>query len=247
MIDVRIIPSLLIKNNRLVKGVKFCNHKDAGNPVTTCIALESQLADEICIIDLNAFEEKKSPNIKCLKDIVSKISTPITFGGHISNIDDVNKIITNGADKIILNYDESSNKLIDEVANAYGRQSIVIAIDLIKENDKWKIFNNKKIIDVDILKYILFISKKRIGEIKITFVSHEGTKVGFDYALINKIINLTKISIIFEGGLGTLEHINDAINHKAKGIALGTMIIFSDHNIFKIKQYLINKNQNVRV
>ncbi len=246
MIDIRIIPSLLIKNNRVVKGVKFSNHKDAGDPITTCLALESQLADEICIIDLDAYEQKRSPNIDYLKNIVSKISTPITYGGNITNIDEVRKIITNGADKVIINYDESSDDLINEIANKFGRQSITAAVDLIKENNSWKIFKNKKIINTDHHDYIKFISKKRIGEIKITFVSNEGMRTGFDLVQIKQISNLIKTPIIFEGGLGSLSQINEAINHGAKSIAIGTMIIFSDNNIFKIKQYLKNENQKIR-
>ena len=246
MIDIRIIPSLLIKNNRVVKGVKFSNHKDAGDPITTCLAFESQLADEICIVDLDAYEQKKSPNIDYLRNIVSKISTPITYGGNISNIDEVRKIITNGADKVIINYDKKSDDLINEIANKFGRQSITAAVDLVKENNKWKVFKNKKTIDTDHLEYIKLVSKRRIGEIKITFASNEGMRIGLDLSQVNQISNLIKKPIIFEGGLGSLSQINDAINHGAKSIAIGTMIIFADNNIFKIKQYLKNENQKVR-
>ena len=121
MSKIRIIPSLLIKNERLVKGIQFKNHKDAGDPITTCVALESQLADEICIIDLDAYEKKTNPDISLLKKIITKVSTPITFGGNISNIDDVKKIITNGADKVLINYDDDSDKLITSIADLFGR------------------------------------------------------------------------------------------------------------------------------
>ena len=143
MIDIRIIPSLLIKNNRVVKGVKFSNHKDAGDPITTCLALESQLADEICIIDLDAYEQKRSPNIDYLKNIVSKISTPITYGGNITNIDEV-KIITNGADKVI-NYDESSDDLINEIANKFVSINYR-SCGFDQRNNSWKIFKIKKLL-----------------------------------------------------------------------------------------------------
>ena len=92
MSKIRIIPSLLIRNKRLIKGIQFKNHKDAGDPITTCIAFESQLADEICIIDLDAYEKKIKPDTDLLKKIISKVSTPITFGGNVSSIIDVKKI-----------------------------------------------------------------------------------------------------------------------------------------------------------
>ena len=159
MSKIRIIPSLLIKNNRLVKGVQFQNHKDAGDPISTCVAFESQLADEICLIDLDAYEKIK-PNIALLKKIISKISTPITFGGNISNIDDVKKIINNGADKVLINYDTYSDQLINEIADLFGRQSITIAIDLIKKENEWNIYKNGKIVCSNVFKYINKVSKK---------------------------------------------------------------------------------------
>jgi len=247
MSKIRIIPSLLIKNNRLVKGIQFQNHKDAGDPVSTCVALESQLADEICIIDLDAYEKKIKPNITLLKKIISKISTPITFGGNISSIDDVKKIINNGADKVLINYDTYSDQLIDEIADLFGRQSITIAIDLIKKENEWNIYKNGKIVSSNISEYINKVSKKRIAEIKVTFVSNEGMKVGFEGEIIKKIKTENKIPIIFEGGLGSLDHIDQAINFGAEGIALGEMIIFMDNNIFKIKQFLKNAKKNVRI
>lgn len=247
MSNIRIIPSLLIKNNRLVKGIQFKNHKDAGDPVTTCVALESQLADEICIIDLDAYEKKISPDISLLKKIITKVSTPITFGGNISNINDVKKIITNGADKVLINYDAHSDQLITDIADLFGRQSITIAIDLINKNNKWHIYKHGQILTENIFNYIKNISEKRMGEIKITFVSNEGMKNGFEKKIIKEIKKDINIPIIFEGGLGSLDQIDEAINCGAEGIALGTMIIFIDNNIFKIKQYLLHEKKNVRI
>lgn len=246
MSKIRIIPSILIKNKRLVKGIQFNDHKDAGDPITTCVAFESQLADEICIVDLDAYEKKVKPDTDLLKKIISKVSSPITFGGNISSISDVKNIITNGADKVLINYDKDSDNLIEETANLFGRQSITIGVDLICKEDNWKIYKNGKILTSEIFEYINMISQKRIGEIKITFVSNEGKKNGFNEKMVKKIKNQNKIPIIFEGGLGNLDHIDQAINFGAEGIALGTMIIFMDNNIFKIKQYLRNKNQKVR-
>lgn len=247
MSKIRVIPSLLIKNERLVKGIQFKNHKDAGDPITTCVALESQLADEICIVDLDAYEKKISPDISLLKKIVTKVSTPITFGGNISNIDDVKKIITNGADKVLINYDTHSDKLITDIADLFGRQSITIAIDLINKKNNWHIHKHGQIINENIFSYIKKVSEKRIGEIKITFVSNEGMKNGFEKQIIQEIQKKINIPIIFEGGLGSLDQIDEAIRCGVEGIALGTMIIFMDNNIFKIKQFIVNAGHKIRV
>jgi len=247
MSKIRVIPSLLIKNERLVKGIQFKNHKDAGDPITTCVALESQLADEICIVDLDAYEKKISPDISLLKKIVTKVSTPITFGGNISNIDDVKKIITNGADKVLINYDTHSDQLITDIADLFGRQSITIAIDLINKKNNWHIHKHGQIINENIFSYIKKVSEKRIGEIKITFVSNEGMKNGFEKQIIQEIQKKINIPIIFEGGLGSLDQIDEAIKSGVEGIALGTMIIFMDNNIFKIKQFIVNAGHKIRV
>ena len=140
-----------------------------------------------------------------------------------------------------------SDQLITDIADLFGRQSITIAIDLINKNNKWHIHKHGQIINENIFSYIKKVSEKRIGEIKITFVSNEGMKNGLEKQIIQEIQKKINIPIIFEGGLGSLDQIDEAIKCGVEGIALGTMIIFMDNNIFKIKQFIVNAGHKIRV
>ena len=246
MENFRIIPSLLLKDQRLVKGKNFKNHVDSGDPVKTCVAYDSQLADEIILIDLNAFEKKIKPDFKLLEKIVSECNTPITFGGNISTLEDATNSIKSGADKILIN-SNLNRKFTDQISEIFGDQSIVGGLDLIVEkNEIFQLINGqKKHINIfDKLKELL---KLNLGEIKITFVDSEGTRKGFNHILASEIIALSDRSIIFEGGFSSLEDINLAFQNKINSIALGSIITFSDNNIFKIKQFLENMNYEMRL
>ena len=246
MQNFRIIPSLMFENERLVKGKQFNNHIDSGDPIKTCVAYDSQYADEICLIDLGAYKYKTKPNFELLKKIVSECNTPITFGGNVSSVDDAKNIINSGADKILIN-SNLSRRLTDEISSKFGAQSIVGGIDIYKENENYKVFQQKKILNIDPIKKIEEILKFNLGEIKITFVNNEGSKKGFDNKFSKKIINISDKPIIFEGGFSNLEDINLAFKEGIDSIALGTMVTFSDNNIFKIKQFLENKGHDMRL
>jgi imidazole glycerol-phosphate synthase subunit HisF len=246
---LRIIPSLLLSQGKLVKGVGFKNHRNAGSPASTIVALESQGADEISLIDIDSYinNKKKEPDFEILKKISETSSTPITFGGGITNLEIAKKVIRSGAEKIYLNRAIlNSRDLIQDIVKYFGGQAIVIGINLIKFKDSYKIYedlNNK----INLLNYISEIQNLGIGEIKINFVDREGKKEGLDLEFSEKILNHIRVSCIFEGGIGSLNQIEDAFNKKINAVALGTMITFNDYNIFKIKRYLFDKNYNVRL
>ncbi len=246
MKNFRIIPSLLIKDKRLVKGKNFKNHVDSGDPVKTCVAYDSQLADEIILIDLGAFEKKIKPDFEILDKVVSECNTPITFGGNISNLDDAICAIKAGADKVLINSNLNEN-LINQISEKFGNQSIVAGIDLILKDNKIFQFHNNQILEINIYDKISKILKLNIGELKITFVDKEGTKKGFNHNLAQEIIKITDKPVIFEGGFSTLEDINFAFKKNINSIALGSMITFSDNNIFKIKQFLENIDYDMRL
>ena len=246
MKNFRIIPSLLIKDKRLVKGKNFKNHIDSGDPVKTCVAYDSQLADEIILVDLGAFEKKTKPDFETLDKVVNECNTPLTFGGNISNLDDAICAIKAGADKVLINTNLSET-LINQISEKFGNQSIVAGIDLILKENKIFQFHNNQILEINIYDKISEILKLNIGELKITFVEKEGTKKGFNHNLAQEIIKITDKPIIFEGGFSTLKDIEEAFKRNINSIALGAMITFSDNNIFKIKQYLENLGYNMRL
>ena len=245
---IRIIPSLLLSKNKLVKGTRFKNHQLAGNPVSTIKAFESQKADEITLIDIDNYNQNKEnfvPDLYTLKEISKETSTPLTFGGGIQNLKIAKQIIENGAEKIFLNRSVLFNKLnIKEFVETFGGQAIVIGLNVIKINGKLKIYEKN---DEDLYKYIEKMQKLGVGEFKITFVENEGTKKGMDIKMCVELQKLISISSIFEGGVGNLDHIKDLASNKISSIAMGRILIFNDFNIIKIKTFLKNENFEVRI
>jgi cyclase len=245
---LRIIPSLLLSNKKLVKGTMFKNHKSAGNPITTTLAFENQGADEISIIDIDCYKKKDlEPDYNTLSKIAKFSTTPITFGGGVKNLNIAKKVIRAGAEKIYINRSILKNKgIITDLVKYFGGQAVVVGINLFKENNNYRIYEDIKN-EIDLEKYILQIQEMGIGEIKILFVDREGNKIGLDLECckyLNKIIN---VSCIFEGGIGSLDHLENAFDEGIKAISLGTMLIFCDYNIVKIKTHLLNKGYNVRL
>jgi len=245
---LRIIPSLLISNGKLVKGINFKNFKNAGSPVTTVAALDSQKADEIFIIDIDCYNKKKlEPDFELLEKIAEINSTPITFGGGIKNFIMAKKAFSSGADKIFLNsiiFDDE--KIIDKIALQYGNQAVVAGMNIINKNGKYFLMedNYNTINPID---YAKKLQKLGAGELKIIFVNLEGTKKGIDIDYSKKISDSVKIPCIFEGGIGDLDQLDLFFKSGLMSIGLGSLITFSDNNIVKIKHHLINKNFNVRV
>jgi cyclase len=245
--NIRIIPSLLLKNKRLVKGKVFKDFIDAGDPIKTCVAHDSQYCDEISIIDLDAYHNKVEPDYETLKLINKEINTPILFGGNINNIKIVEKLIKNGADKVLINSNLFSTNIALEVINNFGKQALVGGVDLFYKENKYYVYQNGKLLNINYLQYIKNVIELGVGEIKITFVKKEGTRKGFDIEEANKISKTSQVPIIFEGGIKNLQNILDAITNNVNAIAIGSLLIFSDNNIFKVKQFLDNRNIKVRL
>ena len=244
---IRIIPSLLLSEKKLVKGQNFSNYKNAGNPITTILALDSQKADEIFLIDLDAYKSRKNPDIETLKKISEILSTPLTFGGGVESVEVSKKILMNGADKVFINTAFISNKkLIEEIAYIFGSQAIVAGLNLITYKNSFIISedNSKKI---DPIVYIKELEDRGVGEIKITYVDIEGTRKGMEIEYSKKILAKARVPIIFEGGIGKLDDLKECCLNRINNIAIGSLITFSDYNIIKIKQYLSNENFEVRI
>ena len=243
---IRIIPSLLLSNKRLVKGINFKNHKDVGDPVGTCKSLNSQNSDEIMLCDLQSYNNKENDiDYETLNNISKSVMTPITVGGGIDTVGKAIRAFQNGADKVYLNSLLFSEKgIAKEISDIYGAQSIMGGINIVKINNKYRIYENN---DIDALKQFSLLQELQLGEIKINFVDLEGTRKGLDLVICKKFLDLSKKPIIFEGGIGNLNHFKDAISIGVEAISLGSLIFFSDYNIIKIKQFLYNNNFNVRI
>ena len=245
--NIRIIASVLLKNKRLVKGEMFSNYQDAGDAVKTCVAHDSQFCDEISIIDIDAYQKNIEPDLDVLKLITEEITSPLLFGGNIKSIDTVEKIIRIGADKVLINSNIFEKKLTNKIINLFGKQVLVGGIDLFFKDGEYRIYQKGKTLDLNYLNYIKRVIDQGVGELKITFVNLEGTRKGLDIETANKINNSTDVPIIFEGGIKNLKDLEMSYKSGINAIGIGSMFVFSDNNIFKVKQFLDNSGLEVRL
>ncbi len=241
----RIIASLLLDQNKLVKGKKFKDHKIVGFPKTYCKSLGSQKIDEILVCDLNSYKNPNNePDYPTLSEISSSTMTPLTFGGGLNNLQRIKKSFYNGADKVYLSsilYKDIS--IIKKSAKIFGSQSIVGGVNVVEKNHELFVLED---VNLNFYSWLKKIENEGVGEIKINFVEKEGTAEGLNLDHCKKILEKTNLPVIFEGGVGTLNQIKLSFESGVENIALGRMISFEDNNIFKIKQFLKNNQFRVR-
>lgn len=245
--NLRVIASILLQNKRLVKGKNFSNYLDAGDPVKTCIAHDSQFCDEISIIDLDAYKKNIEPDLETLKLITKETSSPILFGGNINNFKVVEKLIRYGADKILINSNIFNKNLTKEIINTFGKQTLVGGIDLTFLDGKYFVYKKGELLSVNYLNYIKQVVEQEVGEIKITFVNLEGTRSGLDIKTAKEIVDLFDLPVIIEGGVKNLIDLEKGFQTGINAIAIGALFVFSDNNIFKVKQFLDNRNLKIRL
>ncbi len=246
----RLIPSILIQGNRLVKGKFFDNHKDAGSPRTTARAHNHQGADELLVSDIKASKFNIPPNFEILKEIAKEVFMPLTFFGGISSVQLARKCMDIGADKIGLNTTAIDNpNLINSLARQFGSQAVVLGLDIIKIDNNYFVYDHrskKAIQDLEPLIWAKQAIDLGCGEIRIMSVDKEGSQNGFDFNIFNKMRKIANIPIILEGGAGGLDDLEEAYDNGVNGIALGSQLVFSDSNLIKIKKHLKTKNKNIR-
>ena len=252
MLKKRIIPCLDVKNGRVVKGINFVNLIDAGDPVEQAKIYNENGADEICFLDITASNENRNILLKIVNDTAKKISIPLTVGGGIRSVEDINKLLSNGADKVSINTAAVLNKkLVKESSEKFGSQCIVVAVDAKKVNEnKWEIFTHggRKSTGKDVIKFILKMEEMGAGEILLTSMDRDGTKKGYDLDLIKKVSASVNIPVIASGGVGSLEHLYQGLKiGKASAVLAASIFHYGDHSIQEAKQYLASKGIPVRI
>ena len=200
MLKKRIIPCLDVKDGKVVKGVNFVNLIDAGDPVEQAVIYDNQGADEICFLDITASNENRDIILNTVNETAKKISIPLTVGGGVRGLDDINRLLSNGADKVSINTAAVSNKnLIKESAKKFGSQCIVVAVDAkaVKPN-KWEIFTHggRRSTGKDALEFAREMETLGAGEILLTSMDRDGTKKGYDIDLTKTISSSVNIPII---------------------------------------------------
>ena len=251
MLKNRIIPCLDVKNGRVVKGINFVDLKDAGDPVEQAKIYSDGGADEICFLDITASNENRSTIYEVVKKTSEKCFVPLTVGGGVRSIEDINKLLNCGADKVSINTAAVQNpKIVMESSLKFGSQCIVVAIDAKKEANSWKIFTHggRNKTDIDAIKFAKQMEEYGAGELLVTSMDRDGTQKGYDIDLMQKISEMVNIPVIASGGVGSLDHLAEGITKgKANAVLAASIFHYGKYSIKEAKQYLDSKGIPVRI
>ncbi|HJV19409.1 MAG TPA: imidazole glycerol phosphate synthase subunit HisF [Sediminibacterium sp.] len=252
MLTKRIIPCLDIKDGRTVKGVNFENIRDAGDPVELGALYAAQGADELVFLDITATNERRKTLSALVNKIAHHINIPFTVGGGIASVDDVSMLLQNGADKISVNTSAFKNPgLIKELAQEFGSQCVVLAIDTKKESDgNWYVYLNGGRVKTDKLCYDWAREAVELGagEILLTSMNNDGTKQGFALDITRQLSMNLPVPVIASGGAGTMEHFAAVFEQSGADAALAASIFhFKEIGIPELKEYLAGKGIAMRL
>jgi len=251
MVSKRIIPCLDIKDGRTVKGVNFVGLQDAGDPVELAERYSREGADELVFLDITATKEKRKTLVELVEKVARKVNIPFTVGGGISSVEDVNMLLRAGADKISINSSAVKNpELIRELANKFGSQCIVVAVDAKLIGEQWKVFlvGGRVQTDLDLFDWIRQAVELGAGEILFTSMDHDGTKNGFANETLKIISEMVKVPIIASGGAGNMQHFCDTFkNGKADAALAASVFHYKEIEIKALKSTLRNQGINVRL
>ena len=251
MLKNRIIPCLDVKNGRVVKGINFVGLKDAGDPVEQAKIYSDGGADEICFLDITASNENRDTIFDVVRETSKKCFVPLTVGGGVRSVEDINKLLNCGADKVSINTAAVQNPdVVEQSSKKFGSQCIVVAIDAKKNNDRWEIYTHggRNSTGIDAIEFASNMEKRGAGELLITSMDRDGTQIGYDIDLMSTISSKVNIPIIASGGVGDLEHLVDGIKlGKASAVLAASIFHYGKYSIKEAKEYLVSKGIPVRI
>jgi len=251
MITKRIIPCLDIKDGRTVKGIHFENIKDAGDPVELAIEYAKQGADELVFLDITATNEKRKTLSELVTRIAKHINIPFTVGGGISSVEDVSILLNSGADKISVNTSAVKNpQLIKKLANQFGSQCVVLAIDTKFENNDWYVYLNGGRVKTELktMDWAKQAVSLGAGEILLTSMNNDGTKDGFAIDITKQISEAVNVPVIASGGAGNMQHFKEIFeNGKADAALAASVFHYKEIAIPQLKKYLQKNNIEIRL
>ena len=252
----RIIPCLDCENGRVVKGVQFLDIRDAGDPVEVSKKYCDAGADEITFLDITASHEGRETTVDTVRAIASQVFIPLTVGGGIRTLEDIRTMLNAGADKVAINTAAvNTPEFVREAAQRFGSQCIVVAVDakqVSKQGEplKWEIFTHggRKETGLDVIEWVKRMVDYGAGEILLTSMDRDGTKIGFDLALNKAVSNAVKVPIIASGGVGNLQHLVDGVlEGEADAVLAASIFHFGEHTVGEAKAYMAERGIEVRL
>jgi cyclase len=256
MFKVRLIPCLDVKDGRVVKGVKFVNLRDAGDPVEAAKAYDAAGADELCFLDITASHENRGTLLDVVRRTAEACFMPLTVGGGVRTVDDVRTLLASGADKVSINTAAVQRRaFVGEAAEKFGDQCIVVAIDAKKvsqpgESDRWEIFTHggRNPTGLDAVSYAREVVGLGAGEILLTSMDRDGTKSGYDLPLTRAIADAVPVPVIASGGVGNLDDLVDGIAEGGATAVLAASIFhFGEFTIREAKAHMAGAGLPVRL
>ena len=236
MLKTRIIPCLDVKDGRVVKGINFVDLKDAGDPVEQAKVYDFQGADELCFLDITASSDERNILLDVVKRTADQCFMPLTVGGGVRSLTDIRNLLLAGADKVGINTSAINNpSIVEEGANKFGSQCIVVAIDAKKNKDSWTIYTHggRNETGIDAIEWAQFVAEKGAGELLVTSMDRDGTGKGFDLDLLKAITSKVSVPVIASGGVGSLEHLVQGVKEGGANAVLAASIFHFGK--FKIK------------
>jgi len=252
MLAKRIIPCLDVDKGRVVKGINFLNLKDAGDPVELARFYDEAGADELVFLDITASFEERKTILDVVKRTAAEIFIPFTLGGGLRNIEDIRNALLAGADKVSLNTAAvKTPEIIKQASEQFGSQCIVVAVDARQTNkNSWEVYikGGREATGIDVISWVKEVEKLGAGEILLTSMDRDGTKLGYDLELTRKVSRSVKIPIIASGGVGNIEHIYEGLTLGEADAALAASIFhYGEYSIYETKVYLKERGVNVRL
>jgi len=252
----RIIPCLDVDNGRVVKGVKFVDIRDAGDPVEVARRYDQEGADEITFLDITATSDNRETMVHVIEQVADEVFIPLTVGGGIRELADISRMLKAGADKVGINSAAIFNPtFVKEAAERFGSQCIVVAIDAKcvsadSQPKRWEIFTHggRKETGIDAVEWAKKMVSFGAGEILLTSMDRDGTKIGFDLELTRAISEAVEVPVIASGGVGTLDHLVDGVTKgKADAVLAASIFHFAEYSIGEAKQHMQDNGIEVRL
>lgn len=252
MLAKRIIPCLDVTAGRVVKGVSFVELRDAGDPIEIARRYDEQGADELTFLDITASSDDRGIIFRIIEQVAEQVFIPLTVGGGVRQVEDVRNLLNAGADKVSINTSAVVNpQLIADASSRYGSQCIVVAIDAKQVTPgKWEVFTHggRKATGLDAIEWAIRMQTLGAGEILLTSMDRDGSKIGFDLALTRAVSDALEIPVIASGGVGNLQHLVDGVKQGGADAVLAASIFhYGEYTVQQAKQYMQQQGIEVRL